>query len=70
MIVANLPYIPTEKWRKLPREIKEFEPRVALDSGKTKTILYEKLFIQAKQKLNKDGKIFFEVDGDIFIKSF
>ncbi len=70
VIVANLPYIPTEKWQKLPKEIKKFEPRVALDSGKTKTILYEKLFIQAKQKLNKSGKIFFEVDGDIFIKSF
>lgn len=66
IVVANLPYIPQENWEKLPKEIKEFEPRIALDSGESKTKLYDKLFSQKEGKLNKNGKIFFEIDGDVF----
>lgn len=63
LVVANLPYIPTTNWEKLPSEIKDFEPRLALDSGKSAMTLYEKLFTQAKKKKAKD--IFYEVDGKI-----
>ena len=70
IIVANLPYIPTKNWIKLPNEIKNFEPRLALDSGSSKESLYQKLFVQAKSKLKKGGIILYEVDGDIFRKDF
>ncbi len=68
VIVANLPYIPTKNWSKLPKEIKDFEPRVALDSGTAKDTLYKTLFAQAKTKLKKGGFILYEIDGDIFRK--
>lgn len=32
-VVANLPYIPTAEWEKLPRHIRDYEPREALDGG-------------------------------------
>lgn len=33
VLVANLPYIPRARFDELPREIRAFEPRVALDGG-------------------------------------
>ena len=32
-IIANLPYISHEEWDQLPREVREFEPALALDGG-------------------------------------
>lgn len=65
LILANLPYIPTVNWRNLPVAIRNFEPKVALDSGKNSLTLYKKLFEQARKKLKPNGKILFEIDGDI-----
>lgn len=65
IIAANLPYIPTKTWEKLPLEIKHFEPRVALDSGVSAMSYYNELFDQARNKLSKTGRIFYELDGDI-----
>ena len=65
VIAANLPYIPTANWEKLPKEIKNFEPKIALDSGENSMPIYKKLFGQAKSKLNKTGRIFYEIDGEI-----
>lgn len=65
VVAANLPYIPTANWKRLPAEIKYFEPKVALNSGKTSIRLYHKLFRQAKTKLKPGGVIFYELDGDI-----
>ena len=33
VIVANPPYVPTADWEHLPPEIKQYEPRLALDGG-------------------------------------
>lgn len=66
VIAANLPYIPTANWEKLPTSIKDFEPRLALDSQESNLSLYNKLFSQAKNILNEKGIIFYEIDGDIF----
>jgi len=65
LIVANLPYIPTQSWEKLPEEIKNFEPRKALDSGKEKMTLYRKLFFQSLRILKKNGALIYELDGKI-----
>lgn len=65
IVAANLPYIPTENWEELPAEIKYFEPRLALDSGKSASILYHLLFEEAAKKLNPEGVIFYEIDGSI-----
>lgn len=65
VIATNLPYVPTEKWKRLPEEIRNFEPRRALDSGTSVMSLYDKLFAQAKSLLTTNGKIFYEVHGEI-----
>ena len=33
VLVANLPYVPTSEWERLPPELREHEPRTALDGG-------------------------------------
>lgn len=34
MLIANLPYIPTEEYNKLDKSVKEYEPKIALEGGK------------------------------------
>lgn len=34
MIIANLPYIPTEEYNKLDKSVKGYEPKIALEGGK------------------------------------
>lgn len=70
IIVANLPYIPTSTIPFLQPEIYAWEPKTALDGGKDGMVLYKRLFNQAKEKLNKSGVLFYELDGRIFIKKF
>lgn len=69
IIAANLPWLSTSIVATLPKEIKDWEPRVALHSGETKTTLYEQLFDQAKDKLNPGGVIFYEIDGRVVTAS-
>jgi release factor glutamine methyltransferase len=67
VIVANLPYITTRNLRRLPEEIRDWEPQVALHSrGNSKRNLYEKMFAQTSGKLNPGGRVFYEVDGRIY----
>lgn len=46
IIVANLPYIPTERINYLDSSVKDFEPHIALDGGTDGFGLYRKLFQQ------------------------
>lgn len=46
IIVANLPYIPTERIPYLDESVKGFEPLIALDGGKDGFELYRRLFKQ------------------------
>jgi len=66
VIVANLPYITTRSLHRLPEEIRDWEPHVALHSGgNSKWGFYEVLFAQSKEKLKPGGKIFYEIDGKV-----
>lgn len=65
LITANLPYIASAKIKDLEPEVKDYEPKVALDGGTDGTKLYKKLFQQAKTLLKPTGVIFYEVDGKI-----
>src|SRR3989338_5133888 len=49
LITANLPYLPTREWRGAMPEVRNFEPRGALDGGKTGLDYYRKLFEQLKK---------------------
>lgn len=52
LIVANLPYVPTDMYENLDCSVKDFEPRIALD-GKEDGLFYYKELIK---KIEKSGK--------------
>lgn len=58
MILANLPYIPTQQYLSLDSSVQDFEPRTALDGGKNGIQYYEKLLAQIDEKKLKGCAIF------------
>ena len=62
LIVANLPYIPSERIKILDKSVREYEPHLALDGGRDGLKYIKKLIDQAKNRLNPKGIILLEVD--------
>ncbi|MCH7511432.1 MAG: peptide chain release factor N(5)-glutamine methyltransferase [Chloroflexi bacterium] len=60
LIVANLPYVPTRLYEKLPPEIREHEPAAALHAGRRGTALIEALLAQARARLHPGGLLLAE----------
>lgn len=60
LIVANLPYIPTEEIPTLQPEV-QHEPRLALDGGPDGLDLYRRLWTQAATALDARGGLFGEI---------
>ena len=61
LIVANLPYVTTEEWAGLPPEIREHEPRAALDGGPDGLALIRRLLPAAAPSLRPEGAILLEI---------
>ena len=62
LIVANLPYIPTDRIKVLESSVKDFEPHVALDGGEDGLKYVRELVTQAQTRMNAEGAIVLEVD--------
>jgi len=62
LIVANLPYIPTEKLRTLP--VFTQEPVLALDGGEDGLVHIKEVLKSARQHMEPGGAIFLELDED------
>lgn len=60
VIVSNPPYIKTEEIDTLDKEVKDYEPRIALDGGEDGLDFYRRICEGAKQRLNEHGKLFLE----------
>jgi release factor glutamine methyltransferase len=60
LIISNPPYIPTAEIETLQPEVKDFDPRAALDGGADGLDFYRMFAKQAKQFLKSDGKIMLE----------
>jgi release factor glutamine methyltransferase len=60
VIVANLPYISDTEFASLPLHIKQYEPELALRSGKDPDVLNRQLIQQAKDWLSPGGQLFYE----------
>jgi release factor glutamine methyltransferase len=60
LIISNPPYIPTAEIAALQPEVRDFDPRLALDGGTDGLVFYRTLAHQAKLFLKSGGKIMLE----------
>ncbi len=60
-IVTNPPYIPSKDINFLQKEVKNYEPLIALDGGKDGLDAYRMIFGKLLSLLNVNGKIFVEI---------
>jgi release factor glutamine methyltransferase len=60
LIVSNPPYIPSAEIATLQPEVRDFDPRGALDGGVDGLDFYRKLAMESKSFLKPDGKIMLE----------
>lgn len=61
IIVTNPPYIPTATIETLQREVKDFEPRLALDGGEDGLDIYRKIAASAGRHIVRGGTLIMEV---------
>ncbi len=60
LILSNPPYVPTSKIGTLPREIAEFEPRIALDGGPDGLQLFRRIVMESGLFLKEGGWLMLE----------
>ena len=65
ILVSNPPYIASAQLAALPKEIRDHEPRVALDGGEDGVEVIKRLIRQAKDKLKPGGAMFVEIGWDL-----
>ncbi len=63
MITANLPYIPLTEIAQIDRQVKDFEPRLALFAGGDGLDIYRRLIPQAYTLLRPAGILLLEIDA-------
>ena len=63
LVISNPPYIPSRVIPTLVREVRDYEPHLALDGGLHGMECYFKLFVQATHWLRKGGLLLLEM-GD------
>jgi release factor glutamine methyltransferase len=61
LIVSNPPYIPTADLDGLMKDVKDHEPRLALDAGVDGFVVIDRLVSQAMRFLKPSGLLMFEV---------
>jgi release factor glutamine methyltransferase len=60
-IVCNPPYIPTSRLSTLPKEVLDYEPRVALDAGPYGINVFLRLITESLSFLKPEGMLLFEI---------
>ena len=64
IIASNPPYIPTDSIDSLQEEVKDYEPRIALDGGKEGMEFYKRIVPESKEYLQERGLLIFEIGFD------
>jgi release factor glutamine methyltransferase len=60
VVAVNAPYVPTERIADMPREAREFEPRVALDGGADGLDLHRRIAADVPGWLSPGGAVLIE----------
>ncbi len=60
-VCANPPYIPTAEWERLPREVRDFEPREALDGGPDGLAVHRRIISGCGRYLRPGGVLALEI---------
>jgi release factor glutamine methyltransferase len=64
LLVSNLPYIPSQRFDRLPREVRAFEPRVALDGGEDGLMVMRHLLRQIESRATRGAVAFLEISEE------
>ncbi len=63
-IIANLPYVKNTDMKKLPREIRDYEPKMALEGGKDGLDIIRKFFLDAPSFAKSNAFIIAELSSE------
>jgi release factor glutamine methyltransferase len=64
LVVANLPYIPSDRVPNLMPEVSRWEPALALDGGADGTDLMRRMLVDAQRIVRPGGTILLELDPE------
>ena len=64
VITCNPPYIPSEVIETLSPEVKDYEPRMALDGSADGLLFYRRLSEDCPRFLRPGGRVYFEIGAD------
>lgn len=64
VILSNPPYIPFREIETLMPEVKDYEPRLALDGEEDGLAFYRRIIRQAPEYLNPGGRLVMEIGAD------
>ena len=64
ILISNPPYIPTNDIKKLQKEVREYDPFIALNGGKDGLDAYKLIIPKLRNLIKKNGKVFFEIGKD------
>lgn len=64
-ILSNPPYVSTSEMGALPRDVRDFEPRLALEAGPRGTEIIERLAAQAADRLEPQGWLLIEISPQL-----
>jgi release factor glutamine methyltransferase len=64
VLVSNPPYLSSREYAACPEEVRQFEPRMALDGGDDGLLFYRRLAVIAKRCMAEGGAVFLEVGYD------
>ena len=64
-VVSNPPYVTSDEMTELTRDVKDFEPHMALEGGPQGTTIIERLIPQAAERLRDDGHLLLEISPQL-----
>lgn len=67
MILSNPPYIRSNDINMLMKDVRDYEPRLALDGSRDGLYFYRRILEKAKDFLTEDGRIVFEIGYDQYM---